>query len=36
MDIFVGTLGFIGMLSIVGLLDFVIDKYQYHSELFGF
>jgi uncharacterized membrane protein len=36
MDIVVGTIGFIGMLSIVGLLDIVIDKYQYRSELFGF
>ena len=36
MDIFVGTIGFVGMFSIVGLLDIVIDKYQYRSELFGF
>ena len=36
MDVFVGTIGFIGMISVIGLLDIVIDKYQYRSELAGF
>lgn len=36
MDVFVGTIGFIGMISVIGLLDIVIDKYQYRSELSGF
>ncbi len=36
MDVFVGTIGFIGMISVIGLLDIVIDKYQYRSELTGF
>jgi len=36
MDVLVGTLGFIGMISVIGLLDLVIDKYQYRSELTGF
>jgi hypothetical protein len=36
MDVFFGTIGFIGMISLVGLLDIVISKYQYQSELTGF
>ena len=36
MDIFVGTIGFFGMISVVGLIDIVIAKYQYQAELTGF
>ncbi|CAI8276558.1 MAG: Uncharacterised protein [Gammaproteobacteria bacterium] len=36
MDIFVGTVGFVGMIFVVGLLDIAIAKYQYRSELTGF
>ena len=35
MDIFVGTIGFFGMILVV-LLDIAIAKYQYQSELTGF
>jgi hypothetical protein len=36
MDIIVGTIGFVGMISVIGLLDVIIDKYQYRSELTDF
>jgi len=36
MDIFVGTIGFFGMILVVGLLDIAIAKYQYQLELTGF
>lgn len=36
MDIFVGTIGFVGMIFVVGLLDIAIAKYQYQKELIGF
>ena len=36
MDIFVGTIGFFGMILVVGLLDIAIAKYQYQSEPTGF
>lgn len=36
MDVLVGTMGFIGMISVMGLLDIMIDKYQYRAELGGF
>lgn len=36
MDVFVGTIGFVVMISMIGLLDIIIDKYQYRSELTGF
>lgn len=36
MDVFVGTIGFVGMIFVVGLLDIAIAKYQYQTELTGF
>ena len=36
MDVFVGTIGFVVMIAVIGLLDVLIDKYQYRSELTGF
>ena len=35
MDVIVGTIGFVGMISVISLLDIIIDKYQYRSELTG-
>ena len=36
MDVLVGTMGFVGMISVMGLFDIMIDKYQYRAELGGF
>ena len=36
MDVFAGTIGFVVTISVIGLLDVLIDKYQYRSELTGF
>ena len=35
-DVFAGTLGFVVTIAMIGLLDVLIDKYQYRSELTGF
>jgi hypothetical protein len=35
-DVFAGTLGFVVTIAVIGLLDVLIDKYQYRSELTGF
>jgi len=35
-DVFAGTIGFVVTISVIGLLDVLIDKYQYRSELTGF
>ncbi len=35
MDVIVGTIGFVGMISVISLLDIIIDTYQYRSELTG-
>ena len=36
MDVFAGTFGFVVTIAMIGLLDVLIDKYQYRSELTGF
>jgi len=35
-DVFAVTLGFVVTIAVIGLLDVLIDKYQYRSELTGF
>jgi len=35
-DVFAGTIGFVVTIAVIGLLDVLIDKYQYRSELTGF
>jgi hypothetical protein len=35
-DVFAGTIGFVVTIAMIGLLDVLIDKYQYRSELTGF
>ncbi|MDA8704837.1 hypothetical protein N9M22_02175 [Litoricolaceae bacterium] len=35
-DVFAGTLGFVVTIAVISLLDVLIDKYQYRSELTGF
>ena len=36
MDVFVGTIGFVLTIAVIGLLDVLIDKHRYRSELTGF
>lgn len=36
MDVIIGTIGFIAMLSIIGAVDLMIARYQYRSELLDF
>ena len=36
MNVVIGTIGFIAMVSIVGAVDIMIAQYQYHSGLLDF
>jgi hypothetical protein len=36
MDVFVGPIGFVTTIAVIYLLDVLIDKYQYRSELSAF
>lgn len=36
MDVVIGTIGFIAMVSVIGAVDLMIARYQYRSELLDF
>ena len=36
MDVVIGTIGFIAMVSVIGAIDIMIARYQYRLELLDF
>ena len=36
MDVVIGTVGFIAMVSVIGAVDLIIARYQYRSQLLDF